>query len=82
MPYKKVEPIEESNMRKKRYLGHHTVCEKLREIWRIGKEIDNPEIQFKAREASAMAKRMHEKLKEYAKRYHEEELLENIEGED
>ena len=60
MPYKRI-----SEMRKKRYLAHHTICEKTREIWRIGKELGNEELMLKAREAHAMGKRMHEKLKEY-----------------
>jgi len=65
MPYKRVEPAPEIDMKKKRYLGHHTICEKCREIWRIGKELGNEELMLKAREAMAMGKRMHEKLKSY-----------------
>ncbi|MFH1547461.1 MAG: hypothetical protein ABIC57_03165, partial [bacterium] len=65
MPYKKCEPADDVDMRKKRYFGHHTICEKCREIWRMGRELNNPELMLKAREAMAMGKRMHEKLKEY-----------------
>lgn len=65
MPYKRVEPADVADMRKKRYVGHFTICEKCREIWRIGVATGNVELQMKAREAMAMGKRMHEKLKEY-----------------
>lgn len=62
MPYRKVPPADDEDMRKKRYLGHHTICEKLREIWR---ESDDPNIKMKAKEAMGMAKRMQAKLKIY-----------------
>jgi len=65
MPYKKCEPADEVDMKKKRYQDHFTICEKCREIWRIGKALGNEELMLKAREAMAMGKRMHEKLKEY-----------------
>ena len=65
MPYKRLVPADEEDMRKKRYLEHHTICEKCREIWRLGKAMNNPELMLKACEAMSMGKRMHEKLKEY-----------------
>ena len=65
MPYKRVEPLPESMMNRTRYLGHHSICEKIREIWRIAKENGDEETQFKCREAAAMAKKMHERLKSY-----------------
>ena len=76
MPYKRVNPVseeeielaDEGNMNRVRYLGHHTICEKCREIYRIGKAIGNEELMLKAREAMAMGKRMHEKLKQYRER--------------
>jgi hypothetical protein len=70
MPYKKCLPADEADMKKERYLGHHTICEKCREIWRMGKEMNNPELMLKAREAMGYGKRMHLKLKEY-KEYRE-----------
>lgn len=70
MPYKKVTPAGDADMRKKRYLGHHTICEKCREIWRMGRDLNNQELMLKAREAMAMGKRMHEKLKTF-KEYRE-----------
>ncbi len=63
MPYKRCEPAVVADMRKKRYLGHFTICEKTREIWRIGEALGNEELMLKAREAMAMGKRMHEALK-------------------
>lgn len=71
MPYKRIPPADESNMRKRRYLGHFTICEKTREIWRIGRMLEEQgilegiEIQIKAREAMAMGKRMQDRLKYY-----------------
>lgn len=67
MPYKRVEPASLQDIRRKRFIGHHTICEKCREIYRIGVLLGNEELQLKAREAMAMGKRMHEHLKEYAK---------------
>ena len=75
MPYKTVYPVPESmmleedevadnsDMRKKRWLGHHTICETLREIWRITKD---EEIKYKCRMAMAYAKKMNAKLKYYS----------------
>ena len=71
MPYKKVTPVseeeisDESIMRNHRYDGHHTICQVCREIWRIGQETENGELQYKARLAMAMGKKMHDKLKYY-----------------
>lgn len=62
MPYKIVPPADDADMKKQRYLGHHTICEKLREIWR---ESNDPNIKMKAKEAMGMAKRMQAKLKIY-----------------
>lgn len=62
MPYKRLPPVDLSWMNKKRYLGHFTICEKLREIFRTS---DDPEIKYKAREAMAMAKKMQDRLKQY-----------------
>ena len=62
MPYSKVEPVDVSYMRKKKYHGHHTICETLREIYVLSRD---EEIRFRCRIAMAMAKRMQDKLKEY-----------------
>ena len=60
-----IEPTSISDMKKRRYEGHHTICQKIREIYTL---TDNEDIKLKCRIAMAMAKRMHERLK----RYHEE----------
>lgn len=81
MPYKNVTPAENAEMKRRRYIGHHTICEKLREIWR---ESDDPNIKEKAKLAMAMAKKMHFKLKEFeayrlSGENHEEESPESTE---
>jgi len=62
MPYSRVEPVSEEVMLKQRYAGHHTICEVLREIYVATK---NDEIKLKCRLGVAMAKKMHNRLKEY-----------------
>jgi hypothetical protein len=63
MPYPRHEPVSEKEMERTRYEGHHTICQTLRDIYHL---TDNKEIKDKYRLAVAMAKAMHEKLKEYA----------------
>lgn len=60
--YQKVNPVSISLMLRKRYQGHNTICEKLREIYILS---ENEEIRLKCRLAMAMAKKMHERLKWY-----------------
>ena len=67
MPYKRIPPADVADMRKQRYTNHFTICQKCREIWKIGVETNNPDLQYKAREAMAMGKRMQEWLKVYKK---------------
>lgn len=62
MPYQRVDPVSERAMLYSRYHGHHTICETLREIYLIA---ENEEIKMKCRIAMAMAKKMHNKLKQY-----------------
>jgi len=64
MPYKRHEPISEHDMLKTRYVGHHTICQILREIYI---ETGDESIKWKCRIAMSMAKSMHEKLKKYKK---------------
>jgi hypothetical protein len=52
---------DDSYLKKQRYVGHHSVCEKIREIWRIAE----PPVKAKCKEAIAMTKHMHETLKKY-----------------
>jgi hypothetical protein len=62
MPYKHVDPVPIHVMLKQRYQGHHSICETLREIYMA---TEDEGIKMKCRVAVAMAKKMHEKLKEY-----------------
>jgi len=62
MPYKRVDPVSDGEMGRKRYENHFTICQKLREIYAM---TDDPEIKLRCRVAVAMAKRMHQALKDY-----------------
>lgn len=62
MSYPRVRPIDLGTMRKKRYHGHNTICEKLREIFNL---TTDEEIKLRCRIAMTMAKKMHERLKAY-----------------
>ena len=57
--------VDESDMKKMRWLGHFQVCEKCRVIWRIGRGLKNITLMDKAREAMTMTKMMNEELKRY-----------------
>jgi len=74
MPYKKYPPVDEATMDRKRFEGHHSVCQTLRDIYHL---TDDPEIKLKCRLAVAMTKAMHERLKWYkAKNLAEAEIRE------
>ena len=71
MPYKRhkpvseeemelIEPVPLSEMGVHRWDGHHTVCQTIREIYRM---TEDPEIKMKCRLAMAMTKAMHEAIK-------------------
>ena len=62
MGYKKQTPVTEKEMLNDRYNGHHTICQTLRDIYQMTQD---EEIRDKCRLAMAMAKSMHNKLKEY-----------------
>jgi len=64
MPYKRRRPVDVSEMDNTRWEGHHTVCQTLREIYRL---TDNEEIRYKCRLAMAMTKAMNSRLKWYKK---------------
>jgi hypothetical protein len=49
-------------MDRKRWEGHHSICQTLRDIYHL---TDNPDVRLKCRLAVAMAKAMNEKLKWY-----------------
>lgn len=60
--YERYEPISERKMLKQRYKNHNTICQFLRDIYVMTK---NEDIKLKCRIAMTMAKKMHEKLKQY-----------------
>lgn len=62
MSYKKHAPVSVQKMMRTRYHGHNTVCQKLRDIFI---KTEDEEIKLMCREAMAMAKAMHNKLKRY-----------------
>ncbi len=73
MPYKPIdeyEPIEVSFINKRRYEGHHTICQFLRDIYHM---TDDEEIKMKCRMGMSVTKAMHDKLKEYADKAREME---------
>jgi hypothetical protein len=51
---------------------HWTICEVLRSIYAVGKEINSEEIMDLSKKATIMAKRMNSKLKEYKEDYDKE----------
>ena len=69
MGYKRHKPVPEKVMLNERYHGHHTICQTLRDIYlEVGQdEIDVDKIRLQLRLSMAMAKSMHNKLKEYKK---------------
>ncbi len=66
MPYRKVDPVPESEMRNTKYIHHHTICASLRLLWR---RTTDEESKLLCRQAMAYAKRMHERLKYYHDKY-------------
>lgn len=66
MPHPRKQPVPVHEMEETRYLGHHTICEKLREIYRA---TEDQEIRLNCRIGMAMAKAMLEKLHEYKNKY-------------
>ena len=66
MPMRRHEPVSEKKMLRKRYDGHHTICQMLRDIYSLTEDED---IKLKCRIAMSMAKSMHEKLKSYRERF-------------
>lgn len=58
----KREPAPLWEMDKKRWEGHHSICQTIRDIYHL---TDNEELKLKCRVAMSMTKAMHSKLKEY-----------------
>jgi len=49
-------------MDRKRWEGHHTICQTIRDIYHM---IDDPDVKLRLRLAMAMAKAMNDKLQYY-----------------
>jgi len=62
MPYKRRNPVPEAEMDGKRWEGHHTICQFLRDIYHM---TNDPNIKMKARIGVSMAKAMNKKLQWY-----------------
>jgi len=60
--YKRVEPVSIAEIERKRYLGHNTICQKIREVYAL---TNDEEIKLRCRIMLKMAKSMHNKLKWY-----------------
>ena len=62
MPYKKHNPVPESEMDMSRWQGHHSICQMLRDMYH---ETTDENIRLKCRTCMAMAKSMNKKLQYY-----------------
>ena len=71
MPYKRTTPYTEEEMFRNQHEGHHTICQTIRDTYRM---TDDEKIKENLRLIFAFGKRMHNKLKEYRKRYDEEQI--------
>ena len=69
MPYKRREPVPESEMEKGRYDGHYTICQYLRDVYHM---THDPVIKEKCRIMVAMAKAMNDRLQYYKHKYEEQ----------
>ena len=70
MPYKKREPVSESEMDLSRWQGHHTICQFIRDIYHM---TDDPKIRYKLRVTMAMAKAMNNRI-QWCKHEHLEHI--------
>ena len=68
-PYKRREPVPESEMDRGRYNGHYTICQKLRDMYH---RIDDPYIKTEIRICMAMSKAMNNRLQYYRHKYEEQ----------
>jgi hypothetical protein len=66
IPVHEVEVASIEEMNERRYTGHHTICETLREIYR---ETENEEVKLKIRLAMNMGKAMLAQLHYYKNTY-------------
>jgi len=70
MPYPRTTPVTEKQLFDDEYPGHHTICQTIRDTYRL---TDDEKVKENLRLIFAFGKRMHNKLKEYRQRYDDEE---------
>ena len=78
MGYPRTKPYTEPQMFADNHPGHHTICQTNRDLYNLLNSLDIPaeakqEAKDKVLLIFAFGKRMHNKLKEYRKRYEDEE---------
>ena len=66
MSYPKTKPATEKEMFHNEHPGHHSICQTLRDTYRM---VEDEAVKEKLRLAWAMAKKMHERLKYYKNTY-------------
>lgn len=71
MPYPRTKPATVQEMFADNHPGHHTICQTLRELHN---DTTDEATREKLRLVWAFAKKMHNRLKEYRKRYDDEQV--------
>ena len=71
MGYERTEPATEREMMRDEHPGHHTVCQTLRDVYH---KTEDEETRVQLRLIWAFAKKMHNRLKVYRKRYDDEQV--------
>ena len=66
MPYKRHDPVPESEMDMSRWQGHHSICQMLRDMYH---ETNDENIKLKCRICMSMAKSMNKRLQYYKHTY-------------
>ena len=70
MPYKRRNPVPESEMELTRWQGHHSICQMIRDCYHL---TENEELRLKLRVAMAMAKAMNNRI-QWCKHEHLEHI--------
>ena len=65
MAYQRSNPWPHRKMMRKRYANHHTICAILKNLYQ---DTDDQELREQLATCVTMAKKMHEKLKEYKRK--------------
>ena len=70
MPYPRTKPVTEKEMFKEEHPGHHTICQTIRDTYRL---TEDAKIKENLLLIYAFGKRMHKKLQGYRFEYDNEE---------